>query len=164
MTAIWLRVVTITKTMLFYEVCNEAIQIWFSVTCASAVYAQHGTGKASAKDHQKSIATGFLLGVFLFLIRDFLPLLDFFHYLHCFVFIYSGIFSSVYFFFTTKLCKIDYQANNFNTSNRRIALWIGMEALCALIQGHCLIMLTCPLAYFDIGILAVSEQKYKIFF
>lgn len=73
---------------------------------------------------------------FLFLIRDFLPLLDFFHYLHCFVFIYSGIFSSVYIFFTTKLCKIDYQANNFNTSNRRIALWIGMEALCALIQGH----------------------------
>lgn len=65
------------------------------------------------------------------------------------------------FFFTTKLCKIDYQANNFNTSNRRIALWIGMEALCALIQGHCLIMLTCPLAYFDIGISAVSEQKYK---
>lgn len=150
--------------MLFYEVCNEAIQIWFSVTCASAVYAQHGTGEASAKDHQKSIATGFLLGVFLFLIRDFLPLLDFFHYLHCFVFIYSGIFSSVYIFFTTKLCKIDYQANNFNTSNRRIALWIGMEALCALIQGHCLIMLTCPLAYFDIGISAVSEQKYKNFF
>lgn len=149
--------------MLFYEVCNEAIQIWFSVTCASAVYAQHGTGEASAKDHQKSIATGFL-GGFLFLIRDFLPLLDFFHYLHCFVFIYSGIFSSVYIFFTTKLCKIDYQANNFNTSNRRIALWIGMEALCALIQGHCLIMLTCPLAYFDIGISAVSEQKYKKFF
>lgn len=147
--------------MLFYEVCNEAIQIWFSVTCASAVYAQHGTGEASAKDHQKSIATGFLLGFFLFLIRDFLPLLDFFHYLHCFVFIYSGIFSSVYIFFTTKLCKIDYQANNFNTSNRRIALWIGMEALCALIQGHCLIMLTCPLAYVDIGISAVSKQKYK---
>lgn len=103
----------------------------------------------------------FCWGFFLFLIRDFLPLLDFFHYLHCFVFIYSGIFSSVYIFFTTKLCKIDYQANNFNTSNRRIALWIGMEALCALIQGHCLIMLTCPLAYFDIGISAVSEQKYK---
>lgn len=28
----------------------------------------------------------------------------------------------------------------------------------------CLIMLTCPLAYFDIGISAVSEQKYKKFF
>lgn len=68
MTAIWLRVVTITKTMLFYAVCNAAIQIRFSVTRASAVYAQHGTGEASAKDHQKSIATVFVLGFFFFVL------------------------------------------------------------------------------------------------
>lgn len=51
-------------------------------------------------------------------------------YSNRFFYYYYNIFISVC-FFHYKI--IHYQANNFNTSNRRIALWIGMEALCALI-------------------------------
>lgn len=46
----------------------------------------------------KEYCNRFFVGGFLFLIRDFFPLLDFFHYLHCFV-LYILVYLAQYIYF-----------------------------------------------------------------